>query len=144
MIVAAPDIIFGLPESTVEVYARAGGLARVARNCGLQIGTEIALTGRRLTAPEAQKFILINRISNSRENVVDKAVELAKHIASLSPDATFVTRQGLREVWETGSVERATQITAECWGEKVLNGENLKIGLAASAAKKPLWIASNL
>lgn len=109
MVVACPTASFGLPEATVGLYAAAGGLPRIVRNCGLQIGSEVAMTGRRLTAQEALGFHLINKVSATTDSVVEETVEMAKKVAGLSPDAIIVTRHGLREAWETGSVERATQ-----------------------------------
>jgi enoyl-CoA hydratase/carnithine racemase len=115
------------------------------RTCGLQIASEIALTGRRLSAHEAKSYGLVNRISESQETLLAEAVELAQQIVAISPDAIFVTRQGLREAWETASVERATQVTAERWGEKLMTSDNTKIGLVAFAAKKqPKWVPSKL
>lgn len=52
MVVASPKASFGLPEATVGLYAAAGGLPRIVRNCGLQIASEVAMTGRRLTPQE--------------------------------------------------------------------------------------------
>jgi len=129
MVVASPTAQFGLPEAGVGIYAAAGGLPRVVRNCGLQIGSEIALTGRRLTAQEALGFHLINKVSKTPESVLEETVELASKIASLSPDSVIVTRHGLREAWETGSVERATQRTSERYDRLLFEGDNAKIGI---------------
>jgi len=145
MVVASPTASFGLPEATVGVYAAAGGLPRIMRNTSLQIASEIAMTGRRLTAAEALSYHLINKISKTQESVVDEAVELAKKVAGLSPDAIVVTKAGLREAWETGSVERATQITGERFDQALHEGENMRIGLEAFARKKkPEWVPSKI
>lgn len=145
MVIASPTAQFGLPEATVGLYAAAGGLPRIVRNCGLQIGSEIAMTGRRLSAKEALDFHLINRISKSPASVVAESVEVASKIASISPDAIIVTRHGLRQAWENGSVERATQLTAERYEEQLFDGPNMKIGLDAFAAKKqPEWLPSKI
>ena len=145
MVVASPKASFGLPEATVGLYAGAGGLPRIVRNCGLQIGSEIAMTGRRLTAKEALDFHLINKISKTPESVVAESVEMANKIAGLSPDAIIVTRYGLREAWETGSVERAAQRTSERYDQALFEGPNMKIGLDAFAAKKkPQWVPSKI
>jgi enoyl-CoA hydratase/carnithine racemase len=145
LVVASPKASFGLPEASRGIYAAAGGLPRVMRNCGLQVASEIALTGRKLSAEEAKSFNLINRISKTPESLIEEVIGLAKQIASISPDAILVTRQGLREAWETASVERATQITADRWTEKLMGSENTRIGLAAFAAKKqPKWVPSKL
>lgn len=145
MVVSSPLATFGLPEAAVGLYAAAGGLPRVVRNCGLQIATEIALTNRKLTAQEALSFHLINKVAQSPQTVLKESLELAEKIAALSPDAVIVSRAGLREAWETGSVERATQIVAERYDQQLFEGENMKIGLEAFAGKKkPLWVPSKI
>ena len=100
MVVASSNAVFGLPEATVGLYAGAGGLPRLVRDCGLQIASEIAMTGRRLSAQEALGFHLINKVAESQDSVISEAVKMAEAIASLNPDAITVTRHGLRESWE--------------------------------------------
>lgn len=142
---ASPNATFGLPEAQVGLYAGAGGLPRIVRNAGLQIGSEIAMTGRKLTAREALDFHLINKVSKSQETVIEEAVGMANQIAGLSPDAIIITRAGLRQAWETGSVERAAQITSDRYDQALFNSANMKIGLEAFAAKKkPQWVPSKL
>ena len=103
------------------------------------------MTGRRLTAKEALDFHLINKISKSQETVVEEAVELAMKVAGLSPDAIVVTRAGLREAWEQGSVERGVQRVGERYDRGLFEGENIKIGLEAFAGKKkPQWVPSKI
>jgi len=145
MVVASPRATFGLPEAKRGLYAGAGGLSRLVRITGLPIASEIAMAGRTLSAEEALKYNIINKISSSHATVVDEAVALASSIGELSPDAIIVTRSGLREALENGSVERASQITAEKYGRALSQGENMRIGLDAFAKKtKPKWVASKL
>ncbi|KAH8760620.1 enoyl-CoA hydratase-like protein [Hyaloscypha sp. PMI_1271] len=145
MVVASPTASFGLPEATVGLYAAAGGLPRLVHNTSLQIASEIAMTGRRLTAQEALDFHLINKISKNQETVLDEAVEMANKIASLSPDAIIVTRAGLREAWEEGSVERGVQRVGERFERGLFEGENIRIWIEAFAGKKkPVWVASKI
>ncbi|OCK78317.1 ClpP/crotonase [Lepidopterella palustris CBS 459.81] len=145
MVVASPTATFGLPEAMRGIYASAGGPARLVRNVGLPIASEVALTGKQLTAQEALDLHLINRISPSPDTVVNEAVKLANGIAQISPDAAIVTRASLREAWETASVERATEIVQQRYHEALLQGENAKEGLEAFAQKrKPQWKASKL
>jgi enoyl-CoA hydratase/carnithine racemase len=108
IVVASPNASFGLPEALRGVYAGLGGPARLIRNCGLQVSSEIASTGRRVTAQEALGWNLINKISRTPETLIEEAVVFATRIAEISPDAVIVTRAALRESWETASVERAT------------------------------------
>jgi enoyl-CoA hydratase/carnithine racemase len=145
MVVAAPNATFGLPEALRGIFAGAGGPPRLVRNVGLPIASEMALTGKSITAQRAKELNLVNRISSSQETVVDEAVKLANEIAHISPDAAVVTRAALKEAWEQGSVERATQLTLERYNDPLQSGENALEGLKAFAEKrKPNWRPSKL
>ena len=145
MVVAAPDATFALPEASRGLYAAAGGLSRLVRIVGLPIATEIALAGRKISASEAVELRIANKVSKSQASVVDEAIELARKVSIVSPDAAVVTKSGLREALENGSVERASQRTEEKFGRGLREGENLRIGLAAFAMKQqPKWVRSKL
>lgn len=145
MIVASPNATFGLPEAMRGLYAGAGGLSRLVRLAGITIASEVAMSGRFLSAEEAAKYLIVNKVSKTHESVVPEAVELASKVANLSPDAIIVTRHGLRQSWENGSVERASQETEHRYGPGLRDGENLAIGLRAFADKKqPKWVPSKL
>ncbi|KAL4939243.1 hypothetical protein BDV06DRAFT_225214 [Aspergillus oleicola] len=145
IVFAAPDAKFGLPEVNVGLYAGAGGLSRLVRCAGLQVASEVALTGRQITAQDAYKWGLVNRITKDQSTVVSEAVDLASLIASKSPDAIIVSRAGLRQALETASVERATQITEQQYLQALTTSDNFRIGLKAFAEKKaPQWVPSRL
>jgi enoyl-CoA hydratase/carnithine racemase len=145
MTVASPTATFGLPESLRGIYAGAGGLPRLVRNVGLPLASEIAMTGRTLSAAEALRFNLINHVSASPATLLDEAVKLAQKVADISPDAIIVTRAAIRETWENGSVERGYQLVDERLKRGLMEGENSREGLAAFREKrKPVWKASKL
>ncbi|KAG9229363.1 enoyl-CoA hydratase-like protein [Amylocarpus encephaloides] len=145
IIVASPSASFGLPEVSVGLYAAAGGLPRLVHTLGMPLASEIALTGRRLTASEALSFHLINKISESPSSLLEEAIELAKKVAAQSPDSIIVTRAGLREAWETASVEGATRRVSERYDRGIFEGENVGIGLESFRGKrKPVWRPSKL
>ncbi|EPS44790.1 hypothetical protein H072_1210 [Dactylellina haptotyla CBS 200.50] len=145
MTVASPSASFSLPEALRGIYAAAGGLPRLANVVGLPVATEIALTGRVLSAKEALDYKLINKISTSADSLIDETIALAKKIEDLSPDAVIVTRAGLREAWKTGDVEAATKTVDDMYNHKLMEGENRVEGLSAFAQKrKPVWRPSKL
>lgn len=145
MVVASPTATFALPEALRGIFASAGGPSRLVRNIGIPLATEMALTGKPITAQRAKELHLVNRISSSQDTVVDEAVKLAEEVAAISPDAAIVTRAALREAWETASVERATQIVVDRYSEALLKTENAAEGLRAFAEKrKPDWKPSKL
>lgn len=140
--IASPKAQFSLPEPSVGVYAWSGGLPRLVRQVGMQAASDIALTGRRISAQEALDLRLISAIS---ETPLDDTIAKAVQIASISPDGIIVTRAALREAWETASVERAFQITHDRFYEKLMRSENSQEGLAAFREKrKPKWTGSRL
>ncbi|KIV92752.1 hypothetical protein PV10_04021 [Exophiala mesophila] len=145
MVVASSNATFGLPEALRGIYAGAGGLPRLVRNVGIPLASEISMTGRTLTAAEALKYNLINSISKSQASLIDEAVALATKVANISPDAIIVTRAGLREAWETASVERGYELVDSRFREGLMTGENTREGLAAFREKrKPVWKPSKL
>jgi enoyl-CoA hydratase/carnithine racemase len=145
MTIASPTASFGLPEALRGIYAAAGGPSRLARIVGLPLATQIALTGKPITAAQALSYHIINAVSASQDSLIDEAIALAGQIAELSPDAVIVTRASLREAVETASVERATELVRERYMEKLMQGENAREGLMAFAEKrKPNWVPSKL
>ena len=85
--------------------------------------------------------------SKSGSTILPGAIceHLTSYGGDMSPDAVIVTRAGLREAWETASVERASQITSARYDKALFEGDNIKIGLAAFAGKKkPEWLPSKI
>ncbi|OAA60271.1 Crotonase, core [Niveomyces insectorum RCEF 264] len=144
LVVASPTAQFSLPEVKRGIYAGAGGLPRVVRTFGMQMAGEIALTGRVLSADELSRLGFL-RVASSPASLIDEALKMANAVAAQSPDGIIVTRAGLRQAWETGSVERSAQITDERYNRALMEGENMRIGIAAFEKKQnPVWVASNL
>ncbi|KAL1963980.1 hypothetical protein VTN77DRAFT_7655 [Rasamsonia byssochlamydoides] len=144
LVIAAENATFGLPEVKRGVAPIGGCLPRLIRTIGLQRASEFALTGRSISAREALAWGLVNKVV-PQEEVVDEAVRYASLIAENSPDAIICTRAGLRQGWETASVERAVDITLEREWAELQKGENIREGLRAFAEKRvPVWKASRL
>ena len=144
MVVASPTAKFALPEAKRGLWAAAGGIPRVVRTFGMQMASEIVLAGRVLSAHELEK-VGFARVAASPDTLLDEAVKLAADVADMSPDAVIVSRSGLREAWETASVERAAQLTQDRYAKGLLEGENIRLGLMAFVTKsKPEWVPSKL
>ncbi|KYK57000.1 hypothetical protein DCS_04007 [Drechmeria coniospora] len=144
MVVASPTATFALPEAKRGLWPAAGGLPRIARTFGMQTASEIVLAGRVLSAREAMDLGFA-RVSATADSLLDEAVALAKDVADMSPDAVIVSRAGLREAWETASVEQSVQLVQDRYAKRLLSGENLRIGLVAFLTKeKPEWVPSKL
>ena len=106
----------------------------------MQTASDIALTGRRVSANEALHLGLVQGIAKSPESVVAETLEKAKQIAAISPDGIAVTRAALREAWETASVERAFQITHDRYYDKLMKSDNAdRRSGCLPRERKPHW-----
>jgi enoyl-CoA hydratase/carnithine racemase len=145
LVFASEKAVFALPEVKRGVSPFAGVLPRLIRIVGLQRASEFALTGRDLSAQEAFTWGLVNGVVPTGQDVVDEAVRWASMIAANSPDSIICTRAGLRQGWESASVEEAAEITQTREFAALTKGENIKEGLQAFVEKrKPVWKASLL
>ena len=106
----------------------------------------MALTGRTVSAEEAERWGLINKVVGDQEGeVVDAAVEYAKMIAENSPDSVIVSREGIKLGWEGMSAEEGSKQLMKTWYPKLEAGTNIGEGLKAFVEKrKPKWTASKL
>ncbi|KFY04912.1 hypothetical protein O988_00412 [Pseudogymnoascus sp. VKM F-3808] len=142
--------VFGLPEVKRGVVATAGALPRLTRIVGRPRAMEMALTGRPVSAQEAVKWGLVNKVVGSggegaSSEVVVEAIRFANMIADNSPDSIIVTREGIKMGWEGVSAEEGTRILEEEWFPRMDQGENMKEGVRAFVEKRnPKWVASKL
>jgi enoyl-CoA hydratase len=82
--VAAVGAVFSLPETKLGMIPAYGGTQRLARIIGEGRALELMLTGASLTAREALRLGLVNRVAE-KENLFDEAESLAREIAVLAP-----------------------------------------------------------
>ncbi|MDN5750470.1 MAG: crotonase/enoyl-CoA hydratase family protein [Pseudonocardia sp.] len=120
LVVAAEDASFGLPEVRRGLMAGAGGLLRLPRRIPPQIAMEHALTGDPMTAVEAHRWGLVNRLT-APGGALDAARELALRISRNGPLAVRATKKVLveaptwpgDEVWDRQAAILATVFTSE-------------------------------
>jgi enoyl-CoA hydratase/carnithine racemase len=94
LVVAADDATFGLSEMRVGVIPGAGACVRLTRWVGRARAKEILMTGEPLTAAEAHRIGLVNRVVPAGE-LLDAARELADTLASRSPLALAAAKRAV-------------------------------------------------
>jgi enoyl-CoA hydratase len=99
MIVAAEDAQFGQPEIKLGVMPGAGGTQRLTRAIGKARAMELILTGRNMSAREAEAHGLVTSVVPA-DVTVKTALEMATRIAALSPVAVRAAKQAILRAHE--------------------------------------------
>ena len=95
LIVAGESARFGQPEIKLGIMPGAGGTQRLARAVGPYRAMEMVLTGEPISAQEALRLGLVNRVVNNDE-VMKEAEKIAWIISERPPVAVRLARQALR------------------------------------------------
>ncbi|WP_018477187.1 enoyl-CoA hydratase-related protein [Pontibacter roseus] len=100
MIIASETAMFGQPEIKIGVMPGAGGTQRLTKAIGKAKAMEMVLTGKFMTADEAEKQGLINRVVPV-ELYLEEAFKLAGEIAQMSPVAARLAKESVNRSFET-------------------------------------------
>ena len=99
MIVASETAQFGQPEINLGVIPGAGGTQRMTLAVGKALAMEMVLNGRYLSADEAQRYGLVNRVYPV-EVYLEEAVRLANEIAARAPVALRLAKEAINATFE--------------------------------------------
>ena len=137
MIVASETAQFGQPEINLGIIPGAGGTQRLTRAVGKAIAMEMVLNDRRLTAEEALRFGLVNRVVPVEE-YLEEAIILAASIASRAPVAVRLGKEAVNRAFETSLSEGLLYERRLFYF--LFATEDQKEGMAAFLQKrKPRW-----
>lgn len=103
LIVASDHAQFGLPEARVGRLPLDGGLTLLPRRLPHVLAMELLLTGKRISADEAYRMGLINRVVPA-EGLDDAVDALLEEVLACAPLSLRATKQ---------SVQRTAHLTAE-------------------------------
>ena len=84
--VASDNAIFAQPEVKIGLLPGWGGTQRLPRIVGKGLANEIIITGRNITAQEAQQIGLVNKVV-SKEELINSCLDIANLIIKNSPNA---------------------------------------------------------
>jgi len=92
IIVAAEHARFGLPEPRVGLTALAGGMHRLPAQVPLKLAMGMMLTGRQISAAEAQRLGLVNEVVPAAQ-LAEAAERWANEILECSPTSVRITKR---------------------------------------------------
>jgi len=99
MIVASETAKFGQPEITLGIMPGAGGTQRLTHTLGKALAMEMVLINRLLSAQEAERYGLVNRVVPV-ENYLEEALTLANEIAGRAPLAVRLAKEAVNQALE--------------------------------------------
>jgi enoyl-CoA hydratase len=99
-IIAADSAKFGQPEINLGVVAGMGGTQRLTRFVGKSKSMDMHLTGRFMTAEEAERCGLVSRVVPAKK-LMEEAMSAAAKIAEKSMLATMAVKEAVNRSYET-------------------------------------------
>jgi enoyl-CoA hydratase len=104
LIVASETAQFGQPEINIGVMPGAGGTQRLTRALGKSKAMEMVLTGRNISAREAEARGLVTRVVPV-EMYLEEAKNLAREISSKAPIAVRMAKDAINKAAEISLAE---------------------------------------
>ncbi|MBI3998419.1 MAG: enoyl-CoA hydratase/isomerase family protein [Armatimonadetes bacterium] len=134
MIIAGESARFGQPEINIGIMPGAGGTQRLTRAVGKARAMEIVLTGRHVSAAEADTMGLVNRVVPD-EVVLDEARKLAHEIAGKPPVAVRLAKDAILKAFDT-TLEGGLDYERKLF-YLLFSTEDKREGIEAFLAKRP-------
>ena len=141
LIVASSEAEFALPEVQLGMIADSGGVLRLPELLPQAVAVEMLMSGRRMTAAEAERWGLTNRTVEPT-GVVSAALELAEQIGRGAPLALRAIREVVSAT-QTLSIEDgfALMRSGELDGyqEMLSSADSLEGSRAFAEKREPIW-----
>ncbi len=131
--IAAESAQLALPEIMLGIIPAFGGTQRAPRLIGTGRALEMMLTGRFVSAEEAEKWGLVNRVvPNGR--VLEEALDLAKQVSYKSGLAVGKILQAVVDGIEL-PLDEGLELESECFG-RIAESEDKAEGISAFLEKR--------
>lgn len=136
-IVASVDAQFGLPEALLGIMPGGNGAINLPRLIGPNRAKELLFSGRRITAEEALKMGIAQKVVSS-EKLVEEARRAALSFAAASPTSVRAIKRLANAALDV-TYEDALLIEEESYQSVISSGDRVE-GIAAFAARRaPDW-----
>ena len=137
LVVASTAARFGIPEVKRGLVAAGGGVFRLARKLPENVAMELALTGDPLSAEDAHRYGLVNRLCEPGR-AVEEALALAARITANAPLAVRESRAVLLET--TARPDEEAWRRSRLANDRMLATDDVREGVAAFVEKRePAW-----
>ncbi|TXJ17448.1 MAG: crotonase/enoyl-CoA hydratase family protein [Alicycliphilus sp.] len=131
---ASSDASFAIKEIDIGMVADVGTLQRLPKLVGQGITRELAYTGRKLGAAEAQSIGLVNRVFDSREALYAGVHEIAAQIAAKSPLSIRGSKEMLNYARDHSVADGLNHVAT--WNAAMLQSDDLMAAMMAGMSKQ--------
>jgi enoyl-CoA hydratase len=100
IIIASESAVFGQPEVNVGIMPGAGGTQRLTRTVGKTKAMEMILTGKSISAEEAYRDGLVNKVVPV-ESLMVEAKKMANEIAAKPPISIRAAKEAILRAYDT-------------------------------------------
>jgi enoyl-CoA hydratase len=129
------DAYFTIKEIDIGMTADVGTLQRLPKLVGDGITRELAYTGRKCLADEAQQIGLVNRVFESREALYAGVQEIAATIVAKSPLSIRGTKEMINYARDHSVADSLNYIAT--WNAAMLMSNDLTEAMTANMQKRP-------
>lgn len=136
--VAAAHAVLALPETSLGIIPGAGGTQRLARVVGEGRAVEMITLGRRLSAPEALSWGLVNHVVPEGEDLLDATLAWLHPIANGAPIAQRAALSAIRASFEV-PLERGLELESVYYEETLRSKDRVEALAAFAEKRKPAF-----
>jgi enoyl-CoA hydratase len=133
LIIASETARFGQPEINIGVIPGAGGTQRLTKTLGKYKAMELVLTGGMVSAQEAERLGLVNRVAPV-DTYLDEAKKLALEICQRSPLALKLAKEVILKALDT-SLRDGLDFERKCF-YLLFGSEDQREGMKAFLQKR--------
>ncbi|MDQ0377077.1 acetyl-CoA acetyltransferase [Amycolatopsis thermophila] len=138
LVVADETAQFGLPEVRVGLVAAAGGLVRLPRTVPPKVANDMVLTGRRLSAAEAESYGLVSRVVPAGQ-ALTAAREVAAAILEGSPTSVRTSLRMMAEADAIADTVEAARYPSPALDDLLVSQDAFEGPAAFAQKRKPVW-----
>jgi enoyl-CoA hydratase len=131
---ATEDAFFTIFETNIGMTADVGTFPRIVKLIPEGVARELAFTGRRMSAHEAQQVGLVNRVFPDQATMLESVTEMAHEIARKAPLAIYGCKRMLNYSRDHSTADGLDYISI--WNASMLQIDEIREAMTANAEKR--------